>query len=133
MLAALLERNDWLGYQEAAWNAYQPLLFTVVFIVVMGWRKLRLALSVAAVIFMLTQTLGSSIDRSRTFFGVYNIIETERPTARYRFLYHGRTNHGGQIAGQPRRGITYYGPQGPVDFQGFVAQSRQGEVHLIAA
>ncbi len=124
-LVALLERNDWLGYQEAAWNAYQPLLFTVVFIVVMGWRKLRLALSVAAVIFMLTQTLGSSIDRSRTFFGVYNIIETERPTARYRFLYHGRTNHGGQIAGQPRRGITYYGPQGPVG-QMFLAQRRSG-------
>jgi hypothetical protein len=122
-LVALLERSDWMAYQEAVWNAYQPLLFTVTLIAVMSWRKLRLALSVAAVIFMLTQTLGSSIDRSRTFFGVYNVIETERPTATYRFLYHGRTNHGGEIVGQPRRGITYYAAQGPVG-QLFLAHRR---------
>jgi hypothetical protein len=86
---------------------------------------LRLALTVAAAIAMLTRTGDgiSEIARVRTFFGVYSVVEVERQIATYRFLYHGRVNHGGEILGQPRRATTYYTVQGPVG-QFFLAASR---------
>jgi hypothetical protein len=111
-----------LDWQQAAWNAYQPVVMALV-VLALARRPLRFALAVSAVLFMLIQTAGEALERSRTFFGVYTIAEIARPTATYRFLYHGRTNHGGQILDQPRRGVTYYTHQGPVG-QMFLAHRR---------
>src|SRR5205823_1896416 len=78
-------------------------------------RRLRFAATATVVIAMLTLVGGGTrLDRVRTFFGVYTVSEIEKPTATYRFLFHGRINHGGDIVGQPHRPITYYIANGPV-------------------
>ena len=91
----------------------------VLFLLVLMWRRpLRFVLAATvAMTVVAPNVIGPSTERLevvRTFFGVYSVDEVRRPTATFYFLYNGRTNHGGSIVGQPRRGLTYYTSQGPV-------------------
>ena len=113
-----------MEWETALWIAYQPLFLTLC-ILVLARRRLRFALATAVVVYMLTQTAGDDLEKVRTFFGVYTAAEIDRGATVYRFLYHGRTNHGGQIVGQPYRGVTYYAANGPVG-QLFLAHRRMG-------
>ncbi len=115
---------DMLNYVRAATLSYQPVILTVV-ILLLARRRLRFAITVAIGIAMVSQmsNTGLKIAQERTFFGVYTVSDFVRNTGTFRFLYHGRINHGGGIVGQPQRGITYYAAQGPVG-QFFLAASR---------
>lgn len=73
---------------------------------------------------------GSTLLRSRTFFGVHRVVERSGPTlaaqgedgatrpvsVRFRILYHGTTRHGMQAVDPTLRGIptSYYHPSGSV-------------------
>ena len=118
----LIEKREWDWILVPLATAYQPLII-VALLILASRRRLRFALLFGIVGYLLSQTVGEHLEKSRTFFGVYTVTEVERPTANYRFLFHGPINHGGQIVDQPRRGVTYYAAQGPVG-QMFLARTR---------
>lgn len=121
-MLVVIERLAWEAILAPLATAFQPLAVTIL-LIALSRRRVRFALLFGIVAYLLTQTVGEHLEKSRTFFGVYTVAEVERPTANYRFLFHGPINHGGQIIDQPRRGVTYYAAQGPVG-QVFLAQRR---------
>jgi spermidine synthase len=79
-------------------------------------RPVGFALSIAAVLGGSVLAMGSerTLDRARSFFGVYRVAETD--DGAYRVLIHGTTQHGGQknLADGGLEPISYYADDGPI-------------------
>jgi hypothetical protein len=123
-----LKAYGWLGF-------YLFFVAAGIFLIAFKGRRIRFSLAMAATI-LVTALIGPGpavLDRSRSFFGVYKVVNLQNGTVNA--LKHGSTLHGAQYADPDRwrEPLTYYTREGPVGqfFDALNANRPPGRVGLL--
>ncbi|MGH2691797.1 MAG: fused MFS/spermidine synthase [Actinomycetota bacterium] len=88
-------------------------------------QPLAAGLAVAVVLGAATIPTDPALYRSRTFFGVQEVVEDGDA----HLLYHGTVVHGAQSLTEPTKPVTYYDPTGPIG--SFMVRRQLGDVEAL--